>query len=170
MERNNRRRDLNLQLRNSQKSYRWPSTFIHIASSWDGSVTRTLNEEYSQNPEKTGIGEIDGLFLYMKDWTNSSEALGLNYGSFGSRSLRDRVIQIDPAFDLLLRGSQPVRKQMMKLGFFDESIDRDVTEIIQSRVTSTKKTEAIISKIYPKLDVGQILNSINYQLKNKLTP
>ena len=149
------------------KSYRRPSIFLHLSSGYDGNIIRTVNDDFSSDNDDLGIQHLDGFFVYMKDHAKVHRGMTEYSTLTAARALENRVLMIDPAFDLLIRGSQSVRKQMMKLGFFDNSVARLMDEIAISNGTTGQKTDRIIKEVYPEINATCIFRALEYQLKNR---
>lgn len=150
-----------------KKGYTAPAIFFHLHSTkYDATALWEVNEYYPQNKDHDGIRSIDGFLIETKDWEGISKKLHLETESLsGSRSVHDRILVVDPALDLAIRGTAADKQKMFKTGLLSPKF-QETMEGIGDRVEigTNRRLDAIINDVYPLLDARAIRDLVQFQL------
>jgi len=161
----------------SGKEYGNPSIFVNPQSGFDGRILQEVNKRYGGVDGHYGINQIDGIVVSIKDWDRVSKTLRLNQKTRQTklggekeefnqqRTLKSRVLIIDPNIDILFRGFKNDKKQLLKTGIFSTEIE-EVVEKINKIKENKKKVSTQIDELYPLLDIKIIRNFLKRSIEN----
>jgi hypothetical protein len=157
-----------IKIRKNNKSIRLPGIFLNPQTKTDAKVLNDANDFYSQNNENSGIPNIDGFIVDVKDWAEIRANLNLGQTKLTDvRSLNDRILVIDTSLDFLLRGSVDDREKLKKLFLFEDDLINKVTEISERDNTPIEKSDAVVNEVYPMLDLKPIKDLIQFSLDSR---
>jgi hypothetical protein len=148
------------------KGFHWPAVFLNPESKLDGRILRATDDKFPSNPGETGLEQIEGFFIYAKDYKNVVEGMNLEQDSFSGRSLRSKVFLIHPELEFVLRGAEKDADLYFKTGILDEKIIKAIHSA-RSAETSMKRMNRIISDVYPLLDSKTYANMMRFQLDRR---
>lgn len=138
----------------SGKSYTSPSLFVHPQTRDDVSALWTMDE-------KNKTTNIDGVYVSLPDLKYIGSKLGFDTQPLFNetkKTVRDKILLIDPNLDKLLGGMEDVKQKMFATGRFDKRIQKLLKEIKLADLTSTEKSLRIMDEIYPLLQVKPLMD------------
>lgn len=152
----------------SGKGYTTPGLFFHLHSAkYDPQVIFDANENYPRDPNHAdGIRSIDGFLIETRNFETMSKKLNLDTQTLtDKRSIPDRVLIVDPALDIVIRGSESDKEQMFKTELFDPKFKEKILEISHNnQLTTNQKLDRVVNEAYPFLDARTIRDLIQFQL------
>ena len=127
------------------------------------------NESYPVDPARDGMQSIDGFLVEVKDWASMARRMHFDQGTLsGKRTMNERVLIVDPALDLAIRGNQVDKYKMFKTDAFDPKFKAKIEEISTNELLSSNvKLDRVVNDGYPLLDARTVRDLIQIQLDAK---